>query len=367
MVDKRKTFSSSNSVQTLDTLKQEAKCWTKEQWKQEVKSLTQEQFATVISEANQPDHLFSAFKTMSDPHYIEIAGSVLQPSQFLELLNHPEIGSLQEKFSSLFILMPPEVFRSVIANATPKQMNTLKKEAIAEPLLHQLTVLSNGLKNDVAAYGLEIMNKERELKELPLENITSSDIFSVTHDLHSLAEKGLSLQGLISQALALAWQTTRMDIIDQLSQSKEHCQKIILEGFGLKPQQGVGPIKLEILQTGLWSVLNNRLDSVFEEFFDPSKHLQDQIPAMEALVKFSVWYLKDYWEIGLLPQIKNESDLELNPDKYSENERLEYREELFLAAQRTLEEHGLFTLADLKSAKIYSRKALVEYILTPTP
>jgi hypothetical protein len=86
--------------------------------------------------------------------------------------------------------------------------------------------------------------------------------------------------------------------------------------------------------------------------------MKDNTPALEALVKFNVWYIKDYREVGLLPQL----DATHIPTLFPEQEDLKHREQLFKIAESNLEKIGLHTLADLKTERIYSKKALIEYI-----
>ena len=90
--------------------------------------------------------------------------------------------------------------------------------------------------------------------------------------------------------------------------------------------------------------------------------MKDDEPAVEGLVKFSVWYLKDYWELGLLPGVEKQADLDIDMEKHTEAERAEYREKLFTLARDTLDQVGLSTVGDLKNAFIFSKQTLQEYI-----
>lgn len=319
------------------------------------KSKATEQLRQQAKEWTNSNALFDAINQISDPHSLEITGSALSLPQFLALLDHEGINTLHEKLSPLFVGMTTATFRALLENASQSQLKLLKQEAVTEPLQHQLTLLTDTLSNDVIAFGNDIFTKELELNTLPLAEITPADIQAHMNDIESLAEKGLDLLPIFNKALTIAWHTNRTDLIEHLSYAKEFCQKSIADVVGSARTPDHSP-------SGLWAILEKRLNSVYEEFEGSTKTLQDDVPAMEALSKFSVWYLKDYWEIGLLPQVAGPAELELNPETHPEKECLEYREGLVLAAKHKLEQLGLFTLADLKKAQIYSRKALQGYI-----
>lgn len=116
--------------------------------------------------------------------------------------------------------------------------------------------------------------------------------------------------------------------------------------------------------TGLFALLEQKLNAVYGNPLDPNdiEALDNSDPAIDALVKFSVWYLRDYWEIGLLPMVKNERDLDLSSRRYSERNRAEHREKLFVMVQENLERLGLDKVKDLKKARIYSRETLQDFI-----
>ena len=92
------------------------------------------------------------------------------------------------------------------------------------------------------------------------------------------------------------------------------------------------------------------VETAVETVVETIEALHDEDPACDALVKFSVWYLQDYFELGLLPEVTNEAELDRDPQRYRE-----------LARQR-LHRLGLKTVGDLKRAGIFSRATLAEHV-----
>src|SRR5262249_20909592 len=89
--------------------------------------------------------------------------------------------------------------------------------------------------------------------------------------------------------------------------------------------------------------------------------VNDDEPALEALVKLSLWYPQDYWQVGLLPQVTDpqlfEREGEISPEQ-----RQALLERLLEMARANLEKVGLHTAKDLKLAGICSQATLQEYL-----
>nr|NGX58750.1 hypothetical protein [Chlamydiota bacterium] len=113
--------------------------------------------------------------------------------------------------------------------------------------------------------------------------------------------------------------------------------------------------------TGIYLLFEQIISSPFASE-DPNKTLQDDEPGVEALAKLSLWYMKDYWEMGLLPSIKNEDQLKLDPEKHSDKECQEYREKLMEEVNDNLEKFDLKTVGDFKKVFIGSKELLRGYI-----
>src|SRR5262249_54111258 len=113
-----------------------------------------------------------------------------------------------------------------------------------------------------------------------------------------------SLLLLINKVLSLAWNAKRLDLIDKMSHAKEQCQKALSHSIG-QPKTAFNEA------AGLFA----RIDLALERFYDNPdnavENAEDDEPALEGLARFSLWYLKDYFELGLLPHIAEPSHLDL--------------------------------------------------------
>lgn len=359
-------FSEISEYQQLsrEQLIHSAQEWTPEEWKKRANFLTLEQIP-VLTALAAPEHDPTSWKRklkafldgLNDPKKIEALGYACSLSQIQEIMFYNEIAgepSLQEKLFPIFIGLPHDVFLLLLIEATPKQLLILKKEGLTEPIQHHLTLLVHDLLGRMNQCNTIETSIELGIQNLNLEDIDTKQIRAEEEKIYKLLKSCELIQLTSSKALSLAWNTNRTDLIEKLSKIKEQSQRLISQTIGKERSAAATP-------TGLFQQLEKRLDSVFSS---PSnvEALSDDEPITEALVKFSVWYLNDYYQIGLLPEIQSPDQLELPSQTYSEQDRSDHREFLFTAAQRHLEELGLYTLSDLKQAKIYSKKALKEFI-----
>lgn len=338
--------------------------WTPDQWRLYISSLSPDQIPAVLpaaTEEQNPHHwkekMRAIIEGLNTPLQLEAAGRVLSATQVNEVISWA--ASCREpphaKLFPLFIGMPHQTFLQLLLKATPGQLSLLKQEGITEPVQHHLTLLAHELTAEVANCSMSLSSLEQEIENIDLSNIDLFQIETEEQKIKTQLAHCFSIQNTASKALAIAWNTNRMDIIEKLSKIKEQSQKFIGQIIGVPRSAASEP-------TGLFASFEKHLDSVFNTGNDTAS-LSNEEPVTEALVKFSVWYLRDYWEIGLLPEIKNLNFLELDPTAHTEKECNEYRENLFATAEQHLERLGLFTLCDLKQAKIYSKKALKDFIL----
>ena len=203
----------------------------------------------------------------------------------------------------------------------------------------------------------EIDSFDQRLDLIKVEELSRIAILELNKQIDKFSIDFNALHERANKALAIAWNTNRLDLIESFSKVKDSCQKYTAYGIG-------EPKTLRAAATGLYGKLDQSLFAVFGDPKDPSdlEALKETEPAMEALVKFSVWYLKDYWEMGLLPSVTNQEDLDLNMEQHTETERAAYREKLFNEVKKNLQKIGLFSVSDLKKAHIFSKKTLHEYI-----
>jgi hypothetical protein len=260
------------------------------------------------------------------------------------------------KLAPILVGTAPALFSHLIYNASPADLNLLKQEVFTEALQHHLTLMTHEIVQQIPELSLQMDSLEQEITQLNLDDISSSQIASLTSRIEQTAKNFQSSLEKINKLQLLIWNTDRLDLIEKLSTSKEIAQKIILSKVGYPKTDTVS-------STGLFAYLEAKLSRVFEGFKSEQniETLQDDEPSMEALVKFSLWYLKDYWDIGLLPRIKRPADLDQQSDELS-REHPNSRENLYHEVHANLAKIDLKTVGDLKLHKIFSKATLIEYI-----
>lgn len=297
--------------------------------------------------ADWREKLRSLVETTSSRSALETLGEELNVEQTLELIDwalEKDTSAAREAIGALFAKLKQSIFCNVLLETTPSQLDFLKRDSSVETIQHHLSQLSHELKERFVLFCDKVVHESGRLDTLDLSQLRSEDIDILHHSLDEIAKEGRDIIHLTSVALALAWNTNRTDIIQELSHTKELCEQCLIRDVG-------NPTIEEAQSSGLWHVLKAKLDSVFSDMDTQGSLtlMKDSDFALEALVKFSVWHIRDYCEVGLIP----------HADKDIPAER---RDNLFALAERNLSKLGLKTLLDLKREKIYSKRALMEFI-----
>ncbi|MBA3816000.1 MAG: hypothetical protein H0X29_05690 [Parachlamydiaceae bacterium] len=338
--------------------------WSTEQWQQNIPKLSPDQIAIILPIATPQhdpnlwkDKIHTVIEVLKTPQQLEAVGrtaTIEQTSEILSWINSKQVN--QPKLFSLFLGMPQIIFLQLLVQATPEEQNILKQESLSEPIQHHLTLLTHELSSASTSHNQAFSALEMQLRSLDLETTDSEQINELEKIIELFRDACLSTQFLSSKALAIAWNSGRTDLIEKLSSFKEQSQKLSNDAIG----QSSGP---DASACGLYEIFENRLNSVFND--DNNNPLSDDEPTIEALVKFSIWYIKDYWEIGLLPHISQaQLELELAPSAAIKDEGKDFRKQLFDDVHKNLEKLGLVNLQNLKKNKIYSKTALKNYILS---
>ncbi|NGX41787.1 MAG: hypothetical protein K940chlam7_00061 [Chlamydiae bacterium] len=350
---------------TVENAAQYAAKVTPEELEPEVQHMTLEQIPEVFVQINEEhdakwkDKTRAAILGLNERPKLEAAGKTLTPEQTMELIDKTlQIEDKHHwKLGPLLVGMPHETFSQLILQASEQQLHVLKHEGVTEPIQHQLTTLSHEITRQIEQMENEIDIFASEIDRLEIDTLSREDVSEMFHRIHLYAEFFQRLFNKTNIALSIAWNTKRLDLIEALNHVKDSCQKYSVYGVG-KPTAGSSPA------TGLFANLEGTLFKIYGDPEDPNdlEAVQDKEPAMEALAKLSVWYLRDYLELGLLPEVKNREDLDLDMKTHTENERAEYREKLFSKVKQNLGLIDLLTVRNLKSHYIFSRKTLEEYI-----
>ncbi|MBS4169232.1 hypothetical protein [Parachlamydia sp. AcF125] len=288
---------------------------------------------------------------------LEQAGQALNAAQVLDLLQHRQMLETKEvwKISPLMVGIRPFIFRELLAQAAPQELQILKQEGMAEPVQHHITLLTQDLLLEIE--GLLNQSFYLEMEIYAVEAAALPDDIQLYLD--RIQKTSLQLHHCLSSLnalLELTWNTPRLDLIEKLTFAKTSVQKV-LNQLGQPGDEATSP-------TGLFA----KVIHLFENMFKPEhslmglENLDEEIPILEALTKFSLWYVVDYWELGLLPSIKQREQLNLDPAVYSEKECLDYREQLLKEVSQNLAQKGLKTVCDLKKHRIFSKKSLSHYL-----
>ncbi|MGA8163894.1 MAG: hypothetical protein WB791_02580 [Waddliaceae bacterium] len=338
---------------------------TPEQIESEIDNMTLEQISSVIVHINETHDSHWRGKTraamlgLNKRDKLENVGKALSLAQAVELFDKTlQVEDKHHwKLSPLLVGMPPEMFSDILSQASASQLHLLQHEGATEPVQHQLTRLSHQMTAKILEISQEIDLFHEEMETLQVDALSREDVLETIHRIDTYGEFFQRLFAQSNKALAIAWNTKRLDLIESFNKIKDSCQKYQIYGIG-SPRTASSP------PHGLYAKLEEKLFGIYGNPNNPQDvdAVRNDEPALEALVKLSVWYLRDYWNMGLLPSIKNREELDLNLETHSELERTQYREALFSQVKENLEKIGLSTVQDLKDAYIFSQKSLQEYI-----
>jgi len=345
----------------LEDISREAISWSCEQWKENTPKLTAEQIGHLIpfiTPAHSPkdwhEKLIYALTDLYECSKLEAVGKSLSLIQCHMLLNHAtEAVTLFEKLSPIFVGLNHDIFCAFLLTAEPNELSILKQGALTEAIQHHLTLLVSFLITKENDIHLQIINKMHELENLSLVDIRAGEITSFRKTIDELNQQGLTLIQMVNNALAIAWNTLRLDLIEKLSLQKESIQRIIKFEVGTNQEVASESV-------GLYAQLDKLLNSIYADPNISAEAFNDDIPAIEALSKLGLWYLQDYWDMGLLPNVAKEDVIQVNHN--GDVNALELQQKLFKVTNDNLNTLGLSTLKDLKQANIYSKAALKEFV-----
>lgn len=282
---------------------------------------------------------------LSQRPLLEATGKALNSAQFFDLLSHTlQIEDKHNwKLSPLLVGINAATFTDILIHASVKDRQILNHESITEPMQYQITRLVKEMKNRLHELGACADMLLIEPEKINIDSLTRKEALGFFEKIDQTAKEFYKLFDLTNQALEIAWNSKRLDLIESLNQIKDYCTRYLTLTLGNSGKPS----------TGLYALWENKLFGIYgnPNNSEDVEALSENEPAIEGIVKFSVWYLKDYYEMGLLPGIKSPKELDT-----------EFREKLFDLARVTLETMGLCTVKDLKNSYIFSRKTLQEYI-----
>lgn len=313
----------------------------------------------VEKDPDSKEKIFALINGLAERSQLEAAGKALLPLPALDVLEqYKKMENPQHwKLSPIFVGMSSQVFNQILISVSTSQLQILKQEGVTEPIQHHLSSLCNEIMAYTNHLGDTINGFKEDLHALHADSLRFVDLGRFKLYMEQLTEGCQLAVEKLDRALSIAWNTDRSDLIEKLSSVKEHCQRVLVFDIGHPRSESESA-------TGLYSVLEQQLNAVYGNANDPKdiQALHDEDPAIDALIKFSVWYLQDYFELGLLPEITDDTQLDLDPQLHTEQERVDFRRRLFQSVRHSLNILGLNTVGDLKRAGIFSKASLAEYI-----
>jgi hypothetical protein len=335
---------------------------------QEISKLPLVKVSLIVTGTNEKDDpnwrlkIRALFNGLNQRDYLKECGEALSVKQLIEILDQvTELDAVHHwKLLPLLVGLPPRVFEELLLTASAIQIQVIKQEGITEPIQHQLTNLLHEWAREVESRSEKLHQLLQEITALDLERITRTELARIEDTLDSMSEHFNQITMKISKALSIAWNTNRFDLIDKMTSLKESCLKYnaVVIGHPHDPSSHA---------TGLYQLLDQRLDAVYGRAADSpqggQQPLEDDDPAIEGLARLGVWYLIDYWKIGLLPGVEESRVIEQEEQAVADRSHTKEREALYFLALDNLQRLGLTTIADLKEARVYSKEMLIDFIL----
>ncbi|MFA6915260.1 MAG: hypothetical protein WC222_02600 [Parachlamydiales bacterium] len=255
---------------------------------------------------------------------LEKLGNLLSLENVIQVLERQKKVS-SRNLSAFLLGMTEETFSGLLINLTDPILLLLYQSIHEEPLLHQLTVFGHSAEKSLSELSVKT---ERCLIEISTLNDTASGIEPLYQNISSLENEMANLTTALQNALKLAWQSDRQQLVALLSPIKEAAERLRLQSLGKK--------KNDLTQaTGLHLKIEERLGAIYDRL------LMDSDPSIEALAVLGIVYLEDFQALGLA-----------EPD----------RKNTLQDVQHILNTLGLRTVADVKANRIYSRGALQDYV-----
>jgi len=207
------------------------------------------------------DKLHILFKCLSDNKDIEAVGKALSLEQLHEILywgSTKDGNEHKNKMAPLFITLPQTLFHGLIVRITPEQLSVLRDIASVEAVQHQLSILTHHTTDKFNELCNAVESQEKIIETIDFDPLSLDDINKIYENIELLTHQGMEIIHVTQRALALAWNTNRPDIIQELSRIKELCHRCVTENIGSQSSN-------DLQATGLWSELKKRTNNTFGE------------------------------------------------------------------------------------------------------
>lgn len=294
--------------------------------------------------------LKALFKLIDSPTLLEDIGKLISVEQFVAFLDFIyQYPAYYNRLSFILVGLQPMTFFLALHELQENHLILFKDESLLEPLQFQLNLFAHEGESLHHQTELAINRLKEQFQSIQPQELTSEELDTLLHSIEALQNPLIFYLESSKQALSLAWHTDRIDIIEKLSIFKEALQHQLISALGVRGSDLNH-------STGLYLTLEEQLARNFDS------SLKDSDAAIEGLTRLSVWHLKDYWELGLLPRIHNMQDLDLDKKCYNEKECWEHHQSLFSQVQQQLEKLQIGTVGTLKKNYLFSKPLLKTYI-----
>jgi hypothetical protein len=296
-------------------------------------------------ESNQK--LDCLFKFVDSPSKLEILGkhfSVPLFPSFIEFLHHHP--SYQNSLNDVLVGLHPMVFSQTLRLLQNHHLTYLKHQGFLEPLQYHLTQFAHegeSLQRQTAEKVSQFSQNLQATNPLELNPDLLDDLIK---QIDSLKDPIIDYLERANGAFSIVWNTDRIDLIEKLSAIHEILQHQLTSLIGHRSFD-------HLPATGLYLTLEQTLSTIFDST------LKDDDSALEGLTRLSIWRLKDYWELGLLPTIRRIQELDFDE---SEKDRQNQLHHLFSLIQQQLDGLQIGTVGALKKAYLFSKPLLLAYI-----
>lgn len=310
-------------------------------------------WVTSIDENHDPEwhnRIVDLFHQIIDRTHLETLGKAVTAQQTLAIIRSCYRTNVieQSKLPPFLAGLQESVFRQVLNDAKNTEMSVLKRESLTEQIQHHLTLFIAEMGNTIRDYTVSITVLEKEIDLLSVDELNKDEVLALFERIDAVSTQFNQALEQTNQALALSWNTMRLDLIEKLNAIKDVFHKFSALVIGQ-------PRTAELAPRGLYAKLEEKLFLVYGNPNNALEIVHDDEPAFNALSKLSIWYVQDYWDIGLLPGIKN-------PQLLPEKDLSKNRENLIQEAKNNLDKTGLKTVRDLKEALIFSKTTLKDFI-----
>lgn len=296
-------------------------------------NITPEQVSLMVTDLSEcaadncHEKLLAFVRALENRNALKAFGKALSPKQVLDILKaSPETANVL--FEPVIAGLLPEVFCQLIMDATNEHLELLKNLALTEAVQHQLVLFLHYISLFITQMETEIEQMQQNLVNLDVTHLQPEDKRKLESAIDLLTNGYQTIHAHLDKVLSIVWHTNRLDLIDKMSSTKEHCHRTLLNVIG-------HPKDRQHDASGLYALLNGQLSRVFNDCSDES-------PSIEALAVFSITSREEYLTMGLLPELACD--------------------DVTKSVQHQLNKLGLCTVKDVKEAGIFSKDMLADYL-----